>query len=43
MKNLREQIENLQSEMYFLHKKLKERNTLLKMIIHSKVSPREMT
>ena len=43
MKSLREQIEHLQSEIYFLQKELKERNTLLKMIIHSKVSPREMT
>ena len=43
VKSLREQIENLQSEISFLREEMKEKNTLLKMIIHSKGSPREMT
>ena len=43
MKSLREKIENLQSEISFLREEMKEKNTLLKMIIHSKGSPREMT
>ena len=42
MKSLREQIENLQSEICFLHKEIKEKNTLLEMIIHSDGSPREI-
>ena len=43
VKSLREQIENLQTEISFLREEMKEKNTLLKMIIHSKGSPREMT
>ena len=43
MKSLREKIENLQSEISFLREEMKEKNTLLKMIIHLKGSPREMT
>ena len=43
VKSLREQIENLQSEISFLGEEMKEKNTLLKMIIHLKGPPREMT
>ena len=43
VKSLREQIENLQSEIYFLREEMKEKNTLLKMMINSKSSPQEMT
>ena len=39
VKSLREQIENLQSEISFLREEMKEKNNLLKMIIHSKGSP----
>ena len=39
VRSLREQIENLQSEICFLREEMKEKNTLLKMIIHSKASP----
>ena len=39
VKSLREQIENLQSETSFLREEMKEKNNLLKMIIHSKGSP----
>ena len=42
VKSLREQIENLQSEICSLSEEIKEKNSLLKMIIHSKGSPREM-
>ena len=43
VKSLREQIENLQSKICFLSKEMKQKNTLLKMIINSKGSPGEMT
>ena len=43
VKTLREQIENLQSEICFLREEMKEKNTLLKMMIHFKGSPREIT
>ena len=43
MKSLREQIENPQSEICLLRKEMKEKNALLKVIIHSKGSSREMT
>ena len=39
VKSLREQIQNLQSEISFLREEIKEKNTLLKMIIHSKCAP----
>ena len=39
VKSLREQIENLQSEISFLGEEMKEKNTLLKMIIHLKGPP----
>ena len=42
-KSWREQIANLQSEISFLREEMKEKNSLLKIIIHSKGSPREMT
>ena len=42
-KSLREQIGNLQIKISFLRKEMKEKNILLKMIIHSKGSPQEMT
>ena len=43
VKSWRKQMENLQSEICFLLEEMKEKNTLLRMIIHSKGSPREMT
>ena len=43
VKSLREQIANLQSKIFFLREEMKEKNSLLKMIIHLKGSPREMT
>ena len=43
VESLREQIENLQSEIFFLLEEMKEKNSLLKMIIHSKDCPRELT
>ena len=39
VKSLREQIENLQSEISFLREEMKKKNTLSKIIIHSKSSP----
>ena len=42
MKSLREQIQNLQLEICFLHKEIKEKNALLEMIIHSEGSPQEI-
>ena len=42
MKSLREQIQNLQLEICFLNKEIKEKNTLLEMIIHSEGSPQEI-
>ena len=43
LKSLREQIENVQGEICFLCVEMKEKNTLLKMIIHSKGPPQEIT
>ena len=43
VKSLREEMENLQSEIFFLREEMKEKSTLLKMIVHSKGSLREMT
>ena len=34
VKSLRKQIENVQSEISFLREEMKEKNTLLKMMIH---------
>ena len=39
VKSLREQIENLQSEISFLREEMKKKNTSSKIIIHSKSSP----
>ena len=41
--NVRGQMEDLQSEMCFLRQEMKEKNTLLKIIIHLKGSPQELT
>ena len=43
LKSLRKQIENLQSKTCILSEEMKEKNTLLKMIIHSNGSLRETT
>ena len=42
VKSLREQKGNLQGEISFLREEMKEKNILLKKIIHSQGSPREM-
>ena len=39
---MRGQIENIQSEICFLREEMKDKNTVLKMIIYSKGSPREI-
>ena len=44
VKSLKEQIDILKSEKYFLHEEMKEKNNILKMFFHSsKLSPQEMT
>ena len=44
VKSLKEQIDILKSEKYFLHEEMKEKNNISKMFIHSpKLSPQEMT
>ena len=43
VKSLKEQIDILKSEIYFLNKEMKEKNNILKMFFHSpKPSPQEM-
>ena len=43
VKSLKEQIDTLKSEIYFLPQEMKEKNNILKMIFHSpKPSPQEM-
>ena len=44
VKSLKEQIDILKSEKYFLHEGMKEKNNISKMFFHSpKLSPQEMT
>ena len=44
VKSLKEQIDILKSEKYFLHEEMKEKNNISKMFFHSpKLSPQEMT
>ena len=40
MESVRKQMEGLQSEISFLRKEMKGKNTLLKIIIHLKGSPK---
>ena len=43
VKSLKEQIDILKSEIYFLREEMKEKNNILKMFFHSpKPSPQEM-
>ena len=43
VKSLKEQIDILKNEIYFLHEEMKEKNNLLKMLFHSpKTSPQEI-
>ena len=43
VKSLKEQIDILKSEIYFLREEMKEKNNILKMVLHSpKPSPQEM-